>query len=71
LHPILFLVQMDLEDKPSGVSANHLAPMNQIRAVNDEILEAMFAGLMPYDKALQRAEERSNHILTRFIRNNM
>lgn len=68
-HPNLLLAQTDLkanlEDKP----LKYLGPQNQIRSANDEILEAMFSGLISPKEAVHAASVRANHILLRFARN--
>jgi sn-glycerol 3-phosphate transport system substrate-binding protein len=68
-HPALLLARTDLEDKLQTRPIKHSGPQNQIRGINDEVLEAMFAGLISSKEALQEAVERSNHILLRFSRN--
>lgn len=68
-HPALLLARSDLEDNLQAKPINHSGPQNQIRGINDEVLEAMFAGLLSSKEALQEAVERSNHILWRFSRN--
>lgn len=68
-HPNLVIARSDLEDKPSAHSLNHLSPQNQIRVINDEVLEALFAGLMTSQAAMYEAEKRANHVLLRFVRN--
>lgn len=68
-HPTLSLAQADLEGDTKAQSSKNLAPMNQIRAVNDELLEAMFAGLMSPKEALHQAVLRANRLLMRFARN--
>jgi sn-glycerol 3-phosphate transport system substrate-binding protein len=68
-HPNLILARTDLQDRPLTDSLNHLGPQNQIREITDEVLEAMFAGLMTSAQAMNEAEKRSNHILLRFLRN--
>ena len=68
-HPNLILARTDLQDSPLTNSLNHLGPQNQIRGITDEVLEAMFAGLMTSSKAMNEAVKRSNHILLRFSRN--
>ena len=50
-------------------SLNHLGPQNQIRGITDEVLEAMFAGLITSPQAMDEAINRSNHVLLRFSRN--
>ena len=68
-HPSLLLARNDLEDHVDGNTLKHFGPQNQIRLINDEVLEAMFAGLMTSKEALQEAIVRSNHVLLRFSRN--
>lgn len=68
-HPALLLARADLEDSLNTVPFKHLGPQNQIRGINDEVLEAMFAGLISSQEALDEAITRSNHILLRFTRN--
>lgn len=68
-HPTLLLARSDLEDNLHARSFKHLGPQNQIRGINDEVLEAMFAGLISSKDALQEATVRSNHVLLRFSRN--
>ncbi|CEG58206.1 extracellular solute-binding protein [Legionella fallonii] len=68
-HPVLLLAKNDLEDQAHSTPLKHLGPQNQIRGINDEVLEAMFAGLMSANEALEEAVLRSNHVLSRFSRN--
>lgn len=68
-HPALLLAKGDLEDNLNAKPFKHLGPQNQIRAINDEILEAMFAGLISSKDAVQEAIARTNHVLLRFSRN--
>lgn len=68
-HPTLLLARADLETNVSSVSLKHFGPQNQIRSINDQVLEAMFSGLMSSDAALKESELRSNHVLLRFFRN--
>jgi sn-glycerol 3-phosphate transport system substrate-binding protein len=68
-HPALLLARSDLEDNLHVKPFIHLGPQNQIRSINDAILEAMFAGLISSKDALQEAIVRSNHVLLRFSRN--
>jgi sn-glycerol 3-phosphate transport system substrate-binding protein len=50
---------------------NELAviPQNQIRLINEEALEAIFANMKTPQKALDEAVLRSNFIISRFLRN--
>lgn len=68
-HPALLLARTDLTDNLQSRSLKHLGPQNQIRSINDEVLEAMFADLISSKEALKESVERSNHILFRFARN--
>jgi len=68
-HPSLLLARADLEDNLHMKPPKNLGPQNQIRGINDEVLEAMFAGLISSKEALHEAAVRSNHILLRFARN--
>lgn len=68
-HPALLIARTDLEDNLQSRPMKHFGPQNQIRGINDEVLEAMFAGLIGSKAALQEAVVRSNHILFRFARN--
>jgi len=64
-HPVLKLARKDL----AGADRNPLQSQNQIRIINDEILEALFAGLYTSDEALYEAVSRSNRVLLRFVKN--
>lgn len=68
-HPNMILARSDLEDRLQIHSSISSGPQNQIRNVTDEVLEALFAGLMTSSQALDQAVKRSNHILFRFSRN--
>ncbi|ANH13621.1 TPA: extracellular solute-binding protein [Legionella pneumophila] len=68
-HPALLLARTDLEDNLSEKPYKHMGPQNQIRGINDEVLEAMFADLMSPEEALNEATIRANHLLLRFARN--
>ncbi|MBA2650154.1 MAG: extracellular solute-binding protein [Legionella sp.] len=70
-HPAIKLAKNDLEP-PGYFPVTHIiGPQNQIRNVNDELLESMFAGIIPVGVALQEAVTRSNHIIFRFSKNNL
>lgn len=68
-HPALTLARTDLEDKAPLNLLTHNGPQNQIRTINDEVLEALFAGLVTPEQALIDASKRANHIIMRFKRN--
>ncbi|EHL31270.1 extracellular solute-binding protein [Legionella drancourtii] len=68
-HPNLLLAQTDLKTNWLDKPLRYEGPQNQIRSINDELLEAMFAGLISPDAALHEASRRTNHVLLRFARN--
>lgn len=68
-HPALFMARADLEGEINAKSLYRFGPQNQIRSINDEVLEAMFAGLISPSDALQESATRTNHVLLRFIQN--
>jgi sn-glycerol 3-phosphate transport system substrate-binding protein len=47
----------------------HIGAQNHIRAINDEALEIIFAGIKPPKEAMDDAVARANHALLRFSRN--
>lgn len=68
-HPSLLLARADLVDKLNSPPIKNSGPQNQIRSINDQELEAMFAGLISPTDALNEASMRVDHILLRFARN--
>lgn len=68
-HPCLALAKTDLQDNLNEKRIKNYGPENQIRTINDEVLEAMFAGLISANEALSEAVIRTNHILFRFAQN--
>lgn len=68
-HPTLQVARDDLGEVSANKAQRRFGPQNQIREINDEILEAMFAGSMSPSQALQQSIVRTNHVLRRFIRN--
>ncbi|MGC1183236.1 extracellular solute-binding protein [Legionella sp.] len=68
-HPNLLLAQKDLKINLQEKPLKYYGPQNQIRSINDEILEAMFAGLISPREAVREASLRANHVLLRFFRN--
>lgn len=68
-HPIIQLAKKDLAIQEHSLTPRLIGPQNQIRSINDEILEALFAGLVSAEEGLQEAVRRSNHVLERFARN--
>lgn len=70
-HPSLSIARVDLQLREGEKPFRHFGPQNQIRSVNDEMLEALFVGLMSPEEAVNAASARADHILLRFARNNV
>lgn len=68
-HPVLALAQADLGNQRDERVRLHVGPQNQIRTINDEALEAIFAGIKTPKQAIDKAVEQANYALLRFIRN--
>ncbi|KTC81488.1 extracellular solute-binding protein [Legionella brunensis] len=68
-HPILKLAQSDLAKQQDSTARLHVGPQNLIRAINDEALEAIFAGMLSPKQAIDEAVLRANYTLMRFNRN--
>lgn len=69
LHPTLIVAKADLKGELAENPVFNTGPQNQIRQINDEVLEAMFAGLLTPGEALKESVVRTNHVLKRFARN--
>ena len=67
-YSILSIAEDDLSG-PDNKIASPKIPKNQIRAINDEALEAIFANIKPSKEALKEAIKRANFALLRFARN--
>lgn len=68
-HPILSLAQIDLASSQVSKPQLYLGPQNQIRTINDEALEAIFAGLKKPKLAIDDAVKQANNSLFKFTRN--
>ncbi|CAM3102566.1 glycerol-3-phosphate-binding periplasmic protein precursor [Legionella steigerwaltii] len=68
-HPTLLMARIDLAGELQEKPLPRFGPQNQIRGINDEILEAMFAGFLTPNEALRESTVRTNHVLSRFVRN--
>lgn len=68
-NPILALAAIDLGKQSDQDAPLHLGPQNQIRIINDEALEVIFAGIKTPEQALNEAAKRANFALLRFARN--
>ncbi len=69
-HPSLRLAQVELAENNDVERILRLGPQNQIRAINDEALEAVFSGMKSPQHAMDDAVMHANHVLQRFARNN-
>ena len=69
MHPTLKLAQLDLTENNQEDGNNHPGPLNQIRAINDEAMEAIFAGIKTPAQAIDDAVAQANYKIMRFIRN--
>lgn len=70
-HPSLGLAQTDLVGNNEAAPIVRLGPQNQIRMINDEALEAIFAGITSPQRAMDEAAIRANHVLQRFAHNTL
>lgn len=66
--PILTIAQADLSNPVNPLTAPQI-PQNQIRMINDEAMEAIFAGIKTPEIALNKALNNINTALKRFARN--
>ncbi|STX51794.1 glycerol-3-phosphate-binding periplasmic protein precursor [Legionella busanensis] len=70
VQPVLSLAQKELastvHQRPFNLAT---IPQNQIRNINDEALEAIFAGIKTPKVAINDAVTRANFVLARFLRN--
>ncbi|MFC3907817.1 extracellular solute-binding protein [Legionella dresdenensis] len=65
----LQLAQVDLTKEESNAISYAAVPQNQVRLINDEALEAVFAGIKSPAEAINQAAERANFAITRFYSN--
>lgn len=70
-HPVLALAQIDLGLRRDERAVLPIGPQNQIRTINDEALEAIFAELKTPQQAIDEAVVRANYALLRFARNSI
>lgn len=68
-HSILALAQMELAGHDENQKGSQTGPQNQIRIINDEAIEAIFAGIKTPKQALDEAVARANYAIDRFARN--
>ena len=67
--PTLSLAEFDLMRESDNSTSLYRIPQNQIRTINDEALEAIFAGIKLPKAAMDDAVARANFTLMRFARN--
>lgn len=67
--PYLQLARLELIEKVQTSPGLRSGPQNQIRAINDEALETIFAGIKSPRQAMDDAVIRANHVLMRFALN--
>lgn len=67
--PVLAIVQKDLQGNGILKSLNYLGPQNQIRSINDEVIESLFSGLLSAKQAVHESVAQANHVFLRFERN--
>lgn len=68
-HSILDIARLDLggdSDLPQG---HEQIPRNQIRTIYDEMLEAIFSGILTPEEANLKARSRIQHVIARFQNN--
>ncbi|MGQ3889064.1 extracellular solute-binding protein [Legionella sp. CNM-1927-20] len=70
VQPVLSLAQKELANSiPQKLLNLSTIPQNQIRNINDEAIEAIFAGIKTPKVAMDDAVTRANFALARFLRN--
>ena len=67
--PALLLARSELIGNQVVAPMLRLGSQNQIRAINDEALESIFAGIKKPQQAMDDAVVRANHALLRFAHN--
>lgn len=69
-HPALQLAQQEFMDNTDTAPLlQQLGPLNKIRAINDEALETIFAGIKAPQQAMDDAVIQANHAIGRFLHN--
>jgi len=68
-HPSFILAQAELAFEQNEKTGECARIPNQIRLINDEALEAVFAGIANPQEALNKAVKRANYALRRFANN--
>ena len=68
-YPQLVLAQSEFNGPSAHANHPHLGAQNQIRSINDEALEEIFAGIKSPARAMDDAVARANHCQQRFMQN--
>lgn len=68
-YPTFQIAKNDLEGKETLMSTSVNIPQSQLRIINNEALEAIFAGLKTPQQAMDEAVLRANLVIKRFKRN--
>ncbi len=66
---ILDIAKLDLNHANDGSFSSQSGAENQIRVINDQMLEAIFSGMMSSEEAMSRALSRIQHVSQRFKKN--
>jgi len=66
---ILQIAEFDLNNDKDRLSSSDPEPKNQIRSINEQMLEAIFSGMMGMKEAMENAVIRTQHVLLRFKKN--
>ncbi|MGQ3890657.1 extracellular solute-binding protein [Legionella sp. CNM-4043-24] len=67
--PTLAVARLDLARAEVNPFNPYRIPLNQIRMINDQALEAVFSGIKSPGQALKDATARADFVLNRFLRN--
>lgn len=67
--PTLAIARLDLTKPQKNPFSPYRIPLNQIRMINDQALEAIFSGIKSPEQALNDAVARADFVLKRFLRN--
>ena len=68
-HSSLELAEQEFMNPTNEAALSNFGPLQQIRAINDEALEAIFSGIQQPKQAMDEAVLRANYALDRFLHN--
>ena len=66
---VLDIAALDLTNEADGPQVSQAEPQNQIRTINDQMLEAIFSGMMSTEDAMNKTKVRVHHAIQRFFKN--